>query len=279
MGKSSARQALIDKMGVPVIQATVTSGSVNTAYLAAGAGTPVVCLHGGGAGAVTWYPAVAALAEHFHVVAPDIVGYGESDKPDARYDKAFFSHWLKQFLHAVGLAKAHVIGLSQGGAVALQFALDCPEMVDKLVLVDSGGLGAKPPLMSLLSMLWLNTFPSSLANHVYARYILFDPARRDPDHARYSLEVLRRAGGKKAFSQGRGAAVSAFSSAALGSIQHRTLLIWGEDDRLFPVACAAKAAALMPNATLCRIANAGHLPLMDQPAAFNQAVMSFLLAR
>ena len=277
MRKLDYRQALIDRIGASVTQATVMAGSVNTAYLSAGAGFPVICLHGGGAGAVTWYPSIGPLAQHFRVVTPDIVGYGESDKPDASYDRAYFASWLKQFLDALGITRAHIVGLSQGGAIALQFTLDNPEMVDKLVLIDSGGLGAKSPLMSIVGMLWLNTLPSSWANRFYSRYILFNPDNRDPNHGRYSVEVLKAAGGKKAFSQGRGAAVSALTEEALRKIQNKTLMIWGENDRLFPIEFAAKAVAMMPDAELYSIKDAGHLPMMDQPAVFNRAVAKFLL--
>lgn len=107
------RQALIDKIEPPVIQGTVMAGSVKTTYLSSGAGQTLICLHGAGAGAVTWYPSIGVLSKHFHVIAPDIVGYGESDKPDASYDRVYFSKWLKDFLSALGIAKAHVVGLSQ----------------------------------------------------------------------------------------------------------------------------------------------------------------------
>lgn len=279
MPEPNYRQAIIDQIDTSVTQANVMAGSVNTAYLSAGTGYPVICLHGGGAGAVTWYPSIVSLAQHFQVIVPDIVGYGESDKPDASYDKAYFACWLKQFLDAIGVTKAHLVGSSQGGAIALQLTLNHPEMVDQLVLVDSGALGAKPPLMSMLGLLWLNTFPSSLANHFYSRYILFKPENRDPKLGRYSLKVLKGVGGKKAFSQGRGAAVSALSDEALHDIQHNTLMIWGEKDRLFPIEYALKATAIMPNAELYVIKDAGHLPMMDQPAVFNQAVVGFLLKK
>jgi len=276
MQKKNSRQALIDKTNVSVKQANVMAGSVNTAYLSAGMGFPVICLHGGGAGAVTWYPSIGPLSKKFHVIVPDIVGYGESDKPDATYDRAYFCTWLKHFLESLEISKAHIMGLSQGGAIALQFAIDSPGTIDKLILVDSGALGSKSPLLSILGMVWLNTLPSSTANRFYSRYLLFNPENRDVNHGLYSVEVLKRKGGKKAFSQGRGSAVSALPEADLCKIQNKTLVIWGENDRLFPVKYGAKAVKTMPNAKLLSIKNAGHLPLMDQPAVFNQAVADFL---
>ncbi len=202
------RQALINKMGDSVTQSKILADSIETAYLSSGSGYPLICLHGAGAGSVTWYPSMGPFSQHFHVIAPDIVGYGESQKPDATYTKAYFSKWLKEFISALAITKAHILGLSQGGAIALQFVMDNPTMVDKLVLVDAGGLGAQPSFAAFFGMLWLNTYPSLLANRYYSRYLLFDTDHRDPNHAHYSVEVLKKNGGRKAFTQGKGPAVS-----------------------------------------------------------------------
>jgi pimeloyl-ACP methyl ester carboxylesterase len=276
MRRSAYRQALIDKIDCLVKQDQITVGSVNTAYLSAGEGLPVILLHGAGAGAVTWYSSIGAVSKNYHVIAPDIVGYGESDKPDAPYDRAYFSTWLNEFLSALKISKAHFVGLSQGGAIALQFALDYPEMINKLVLVDAGGLGAQPSFASFLGMLWLNTFPSFLANRFYSRFILFNPNNRDPNHGRYSVEVIKGKGGKNAFQQGRGAAVSTISKDLLRQIEKDTLIIWGENDQLFAFEHGEAGAKVMPNARLCRIPCAGHLPLMDQPELFNAILLEFL---
>ncbi|OMH31673.1 alpha/beta fold hydrolase [Motiliproteus sp. MSK22-1] len=276
MSKENYRQELIEKIEVPVQQGQIMAGLVKTTYLSAGEGPVVICLHGAGAGAVTWYPSISVIAQNFHVIAPDIVGYGESDKPDGAYDRPYFSAWLKEFMSALEISKAHIVGLSQGGAVALQFALDNPEMVDKLVLVDSGALGAQPSVLPFIGMIWLNSFPSLLANRFYSRYILHNPDNRDPNHGYYSVEVIKREGGKKAFTQGRGAAVSAISEDSLGQIQSDTLIIWGEKDRLFSIEHGEAAARMIPNATFHPIQDAGHLPLMDQPEAFNKALLEFL---
>lgn len=276
MRRSDSRQALIDKIDCSVKQGQISAGSVNTAYLSAGEGLPVIFLHGAGAGAVTWYPSIGAVSKSYHVIAPDIVGYGESDKPDAPYDRAYFSKWLNEFLSALNISKEHVVGLSQGGAIALQFALDNPDMIDKLVLVDAGGLGARLPFASFLGMLWLNIFPSSLANRFYSRFILFNPDSRDPNRGQYSVEVIKKTGGKNAFQQGRGAAVSTISENLLRQIKKDTLIIWGENDQLFAIEHGEAAAKAMPNARLCRIPCAGHLPLMDQPEIFNATLLEFL---
>ncbi|MBU2712997.1 alpha/beta fold hydrolase [Zooshikella harenae] len=276
MNTLNYREALIEKIETPIQQGRVAANSVMTSYISAGAGFPVVLLHGAGAGAVTWYPSISAIAEKFHVIAPDIVGYGESDKPSGAYDRPYFSAWLKGFLSALKITKAHIVGLSQGGAIALQFALDYPDLVDKLVLVDAGALGAKPSFMPFLGMLWMNSAPSRLANSFFSRYLLFKPEKRDPNHGYYSIEVLKQKGGKNAFTQGRGSAVSAIPEESLQQIKSETLIIWGENDQLFSVEYGETAARIIPNATFYRIQEAGHLSLMDQPEIFNKALLDFL---
>ncbi len=236
----------------------------------------MVCLHGGGAGAVTWYPSISVLAEHFHVIAPDIVGYGESDKPNAAYDRPYFASWLRDFFLALGIPKAYVIGLSLGGAISLQFSLENPEMVEKLVLVDSCALPAKTSFGFLFGLYWLYSFPSVAANRYISRYLVAKLENIDPNFGPYSLQVVKKPGGRNVFWQGRGAAVSVMPEEELRQIQHQTLIIWGEDDKVFSIASGEAAAQIMPNAKFHRIQDAGHIPFMDQPEVFNDVVLQFL---
>lgn len=274
--KENYRQNLINKIEGLVEQKEITIGTIKTTYLLSGNGEPVIFLHGAGAGAVTWYPTINTISKNFQVIAPDIVGYGESDKPDAPYNRPYFSMWLKDFLKELNISKAHIVGLSQGGAIALQFAIDNPEMVNKLVLVDSAGLGAKVSFWPLIGTIWMNSFPSSLANRFNSRFILHKPINRDPNHSSYSIAVLKYKGGKNAFKQGRGSAVSKISEELLKQIENETLIIWGKDDKLFSVEYGEEAAKIIPNAKLSVIQDAGHLPLMDQTEIFNKILGDFL---
>jgi pimeloyl-ACP methyl ester carboxylesterase len=270
------RAALIMKMGISVDRGEVISGSVKTAYLSAGSGSTVVLLHGAGAGAITWYRSIGAIAKTFHVIAPDIVGYGESDKPSAPYDRPYFSKWLNDFLLEMKICKTHIVGLSQGGAIALHFAIEYPDKVDKLALVNSAGLGSKVSFWPLVGTVWMNTFPSAMANRFNSRYILNKPENRDSNHSLYSVAVIKYAGGKNAFKQGRGAAVSKIPEESLRQIKNETLILWGKIDKLFSVESGIKAAKLIPNAKFKLIQDAGHLSLMDQPQLFNEILLEFL---
>lgn len=270
------RQNLIDRIDTPVKQREVFAGTIKTTYLSAGQGIPVILIHGGGGGAVTWHQSIAAIAKHFQVIAPDVVGYGESDKPDAEYDRPYYSAWLRHFLTELNIGKAHIVGLSQGGAVALQFATDYPQTVDKLILVDSAALGGKPPFLSFISMLWMNSFPSRIASRFFSRYLLFDSRKRDTNLTDYSIAVIKKPGGKNAFFQGKGRVVSPIPVDQLRRINSETLLIWGEDDKFFSAETAQQAVKVLPNAKLRMLKNAGHLSLTDQPKLFNRVVLDFL---
>ncbi|TCM60669.1 2-hydroxy-6-oxo-octa-2,4-dienoate hydrolase [Acinetobacter calcoaceticus] len=274
------RQGLIKQMNTPVEQHEIIVDSVKTAWLSAGnehaTGETIVLLHGAGAGAVTWYPSIASIAQHYPVIAPDIVGYGESDKPNAAYDRSYYVNWLNGFLTSLNLTKISLVGLSQGAAIAMQFALDFPEKVNKLVLVNSAGFGAKPKFLPFLGMVWMNVLPSSLANHFASRYLLVQPKLKHKYHGLYSVEVAKSLGGKNAFLQGKGQAVAEISKHELQSIQHKTLVIHGEDDQFFPIKYSQFAAEIIPNAIFKPIQHAGHMPLMDQTEIFNRTLVDFL---
>jgi 4,5:9,10-diseco-3-hydroxy-5,9,17-trioxoandrosta-1(10),2-diene-4-oate hydrolase len=277
--KANYRKNLINKIEGLVEEREITCGTIKTAYLSAGNGYPVILLHGAGAGAITWYPSISNVAKDFQVIVPDIVGYGESDKPNAPYDRPYFSKWLKDFLKELNISKAHIVGLSQGGAIALQFTIDNPEMVDKLVLVDSAGFGSTVSFWPFAGLLWMNSFPCSKADRFNSRYILHNPANRDPNHSLYSIAVLKDKGGKNVFKQGKGSAVSKISEESLQKIKNETLIIWGRNDRLFPVEYGVMAAKIIPNAKIHQISEAGHLSMIDQPEIFNKILSDFLKSK
>ena len=111
--KKTHRRNLINKIEGLVEQREATIGTIKTTYLLCGNGEPVIFLHGAGAGAVTWYPSIHTISKNFQVLAPDIVGYGESDKPDAPYNRPYFSKWLKDFLKELKISKDGVIQIGR----------------------------------------------------------------------------------------------------------------------------------------------------------------------
>ena len=99
MERIALLQKVLRQIGVPIERLSVQGAHIKTNYLSAGVGKPVILLHGGdaGAGGIRWYPVIGPLSACFRVIVPDVVGYGESDKPFASYDRSFFSAWLKNY--------------------------------------------------------------------------------------------------------------------------------------------------------------------------------------
>ena len=275
MSVHPALQNLIDRIGVPVERNTVLAGAVRTVYLAAGQGEPLVLLHGASSSGITWYPVIAALAAHYRVLAPDMVGHGETDRPDGAYDRQYYSAWLAGFFDGIGLDSAHVMGHSLGGAVALQFALQFPERVRRLVLVDAAALGRGVPVSVALAFLRSALFPSRAAGERIGQLAVYDPQKLDPffeEYRRYT-PVRQRPG--RAFWRG-GRTVAMVATEDLQRLKPPTLIIWGREDRFLPVAHGGRAAEAIPNARLHVIPEAGHVSFLDQPQAFCQAVLEFL---
>jgi len=117
-------------------------GAINTRYWHQGdQGAPVILIHGLGVSADIWMHNIEALAQRYRVYVPDVIGFGKTDKPDTEYTAALFATFINDFMSALNIEKPTLIGNSLGGGIALQYTLLYPDKVDKLVLVDSAGLG------------------------------------------------------------------------------------------------------------------------------------------
>ena len=278
METATLRKKLITSGGFTVEQKTVLAGNIKTFYLSAGTGEPLVLLHGAGGGAVLWGPIIDLLSKHFHVIAPDVVGYGESDKPDAAYNKKYFSTWFRSFCDSLNMKKINLLGNSQGGAIAMQFTLDNPDRVKKLILVGSAGLGAwgiSPGAM--FKMAAANIFPTKQTVQKIVEYLVHKTDNFPGDDGiAYLLEVIRSPGGKLPFVNGKGRAVAPFSSDKLRQIMNPALIIWGAKDRILPVSHGKKGHDKMPDARLRIIPDAGHTPFIDLPEEFKDIILHFI---
>ncbi len=278
MATMKGLQPIINRMSVPVEVDTVSADGVRTSYLVAGTGPPVVLLHGAMGAGVTWHPVIGALAEHFCVIAPDVVGHGESDDAPVPADRLCLAAWLAHFMDAIGVERGHVVGHSMGGAIALRFALDYPTRLDRLAAVDAAGLAIRVPVSVALAFLWFGLFPSRAASLRLARLAVYDITNIDLIMGEYLMQVLARPGRRSLRSlvrRHRGAAMP-LTREELAGITTPTLLIWGADDRFFDVGVGRAAADRIPGAQLHVIPRAGHVPFFDQPAEFNAVLIRFL---
>jgi pimeloyl-ACP methyl ester carboxylesterase len=249
-------------------------------YLEAGSGPNVILLHGLGADANNWVMNTAALAKSFHVFIPDQIGFGESDKPPINYRVGTLVDFLDGFYKKVGITKATVVGNSLGGWTAMAFTLAHPDKVERMVLVDSAGysfekLGTPKPTIETMDGLNPSTVAGSktvlaliLANKALATNQaaeqLFATHLRNRDG--YTIERFIE-------SVHRGEDVV---DGKLGAIKVPTLIIWGREDALTPLAEGKLLAAEIAGSELVILDNCGHIPQFECAAPFNGTLLKFL---
>ena len=256
-------------------QQTVMVHGHKLAYYEAGKGSPVILLHGLGADSRHWAANIDALSRNFRVITLDQIGYGQSDKPLMRYSVEHFSDYLYGFLQAVKIPKASVVGNSLGGWVALDFTIRHPEMVDKVVLVDAAGLHPTtalnmppggPKTLTTLNTRWF--FNLMEANKEWATTDLgpdaFERHVQNGDSYTVASSVAEMTTGRD------------FEDKKLGKIQVPTLIIWGRDDLLIPLAMGERFHKGIAGSQMIILDGTGHIPMVGKPAEFNQAVRKFL---
>lgn len=278
MKAEKLRQNLISCIGIPVKEEWAEAGTVKTHYLSAGKGDPVILIHGHSVtGAITWGSVISSLSPYFRVVAPDVVGYGESEKPSASYSRSYFANWLGNFLDALKIKKANLVGISQGGAISLQYTIDNPDRVDRLVLINSAGLGKWiPPIGFALSMAFRYIYPSYIASRWNSRYMVKNPKNINKTLIDYGITLSKKWESGRTIVHGRGKSALPFSDHSLCRIKQPTLFLCGEDDRIMPHCLSERAQRIIPNAQIRIIPEAGHSLFFDQPEKFNNEIIKFL---
>jgi len=274
------RNEILEYYNLQVDHGFIDACGIRTFYLATGSGRPVVMIHGAGGGGALWAPVINQLRRNFRIMIPDVVGYGESDKPNGRYDRSFYAGWLRGFMDAMGLKQASLVGNSQGGAIAAQFAMDNPARTAHLVLVCSAGLCPLRALgwPAIIDMMRAQLFVSERSMLRLARHLVFDTSRFPLDSAVHYLEaVADMPGGKRPFLNGRGRAVRPFKRVELGRVRCPTLILWGAEDRIIRPAAASIRAPGIAGAAVELMPTAGHTPFIDQPALFTRHLTEFIL--
>jgi 2-hydroxy-6-oxonona-2,4-dienedioate hydrolase len=256
--------------GLPPEKVAAVFGE-NIRYYEFGQGPVVILLHGLGSVKGIWLANVGALASKYHVYAIDQIGFGHSDKPLLEYKIATFVDFLQGFMQAQNINKATLVGNSLGGWIALDFAAQHPEMVEKLVLVDSAGLSSmREPAVDLnaSSVAGMRTVLESV---FYNKQMVTDQTvlRVFTDHVRnndgYTIQRLQA-----------GLVMPQFEDTKLAAIHAPTLVVWERQDELLPVAAGEKLRDSIAGAKLTVFDQCGHVPQLEKAAEFNQALLDFL---
>ncbi len=216
-------------------------------YLKTGSGPPVVLIHGGASDSQDWVSTMAALSGRFSLYAPDLLGYGQSERNKSGYYLTDFTDFLEGFINALKLERPVLAGHSLGGRFCLDVALRDQAKVSKLVLIDTTGLGNM----------------SALGNALQIFFWGYRKALRRPQ----PFPTFRMKPGEKFHHN---------YNQELRGLKVPTLLVWKSGDLYLPVAIARRAVKIIPGAKLAVLKGVGHAPHKGDTQAFNKILGDFL---
>lgn len=255
-------------------------GAPRLAYEQAGAGETVVFMHGIGGNRSNWREQLTAVGTAFHALAWDARGYGDSDDYPEDLSFPLFAADLLRLLDHLGVAQAHLVGLSMGGRIALDFYESHPQRVASLVLCDTfpGYDSSVTPeqreafIRSRQQPLLEGKTPRDIAPLVAPTLLSQHATPAALQRLTDSMTALHKESYLKAI-----AAMTRYEPVAkLEAIRVPTLVVCGDEDKLTPPAVSQQMAEAIPAAQLCILEQAGHLSNIEQPAAFNAALLDFL---
>lgn len=258
-------------------------------YIVKGEGRPLLLIHGYGAAIWVWEKQIEILSQSYRVYALDLIGYGYSDRPKIDYTPDAYIHFLRDFMDAVGIEKATLIGNSMGGGIAWAMAIFFPERVEKLVLIN-----CVPP--DVLERVKNESFRTlvTIKDIPLLPYLVI--GSRSKNSIKWILqeclaniklitpEVLNRQYQLSKIKGTTWALYSTFKNASnakglkdyLSRIDHPTLLIWGKWDLIFPPAVGEELHQAIRGAKFKVIDKSGHMPMWETPEEVNQEILSFL---
>jgi pimeloyl-ACP methyl ester carboxylesterase len=257
---------------LPELRSTTVFGRT-IKYYDVGSGPPLLLIHGIGGDADEWVFCLEPFSASHRVIALDLLGFGRSDKPLIDYHIAGFVEVVDQFLQALKLERAAILGESLGGWIASAFALEFPHIVEKLVLIDAAGVWDN------LRGLPIDVRVSTRAHPREIFQFLFHDKRLAVDwliDLSYQLHLER----------GDGYTIDSILRSqesgrerldeVIGKLDVPTLIVWGEQDRMLPLEIGQNLHRLIPNSQLEVIPECGHLPMLEKPAELAARVVKFL---
>jgi len=261
---------------------TAAVDGVTATYLEAGTGPVLLLVHGWAGNIYNWKEVILPLSQNFRVIAVDLPGSGQSSCDSGRqYTTTAYADFLAHFLDALQIKKASVLGNSMGGQVAAEFALNYPDRIEELILCDAAGAGNFPGLFKLAGVVMTGRTVIPLIHLVFP--VKEEKLLKQPESERLRVRLAEeryssdaRACTGRALSASMKSMVRHDLSDRLGRIHAPTLVIWGSNDDLLPVATADRFAAKIAGSKKVIIAGGVHTPMQWKPAEFTAAVMRFL---
>ncbi|WP_347271305.1 alpha/beta fold hydrolase [Rhizorhabdus histidinilytica] len=267
----------------PEIANSIAAGAIRTNYHDQGEGAPVVLIHGSGPGVsawANWRLNIGPLARAKRVIAPDMVGFGFTDRPEGvTYGKDLWVKHLADLLDALGIEQTDLVGNSFGGGLAIAFAIRYPQRVRRMILM--GSVGVSFPLTDGLDAVWgyqpsIGNMRKLLDIFAYDRTLVNDELAE----LRYKASV--RPGFQESFSSmfpaPRQAGIDALASdeSEIAKLVQPALLIHGREDKVIPAEASRRLFELLPNAELHMFGKCGHWTQIEHTERFNMLVADFL---
>jgi len=259
-------------------------------YEERGKGSPLLLIHGFGASTYTWRFVAPELAKTHWVIAVDLKGFGQSDKPfDERYSIFDQAELLAQLIEEKDLRNLTLVGHSFGGGVALLLALQANKRLDgritRLVLLDSIAYPQHIPVffrlldVPLVSQLGVRMVPPSVQTRVALEIAYFDDSKIDPAEIEAYAAPLKTAAGKHAIIHSARQILPediAELSESYKTIELPTLILWCDHDRIVPLEVGLRLRRTLPNSTLRLVEDCGHMPQEEQPASTLSQILGFI---
>lgn len=253
-----------------------STNNISLYYEIQGEGPPLVFLHGLGSSIQDWENQINYFEKKYQTITPDLRGHGKSDKPKGHYTVPLFSADIMQFIKTVINQPVHLVGHSLGGMIAFQLAVDHPELLISLTIINSGPSVIFPSLVSrvrfLMRLLSVRLFGMHQISHALAKILFPHPAQNQ-----LRMQFIHRwmENDPHAYLNSLHAFHDWDVTAKLTSIQCPTLII-GSDHDYTPIAYKDFYTRLIPNAELANIPNSYHMANLDQPDEVNKALDNFL---
>ena len=262
----------------------IDAGGYRTHYHESGDGDTLLFVHGSGPGVTAWANwrlAMPVFARNFHVLAPDVLGFGYSDRPAGiTYGKDVWVAHLIAFLEAKGVRTAHIVGNSMGGGFAIALAVRRPDLVDRLVLMGSSGLPF--PITPGLEAVWGYEPGRESMRTLIAEYFAYDRSIATDNlvELRYAASIQPgfQESYRRMFPPPRQTGVDDLATPVddIRRITAPMLLIHGREDRVIPPAVSYELLGLLPNAQLHVFGHCGHWTQIERMTEFNALVDAFL---
>jgi pimeloyl-ACP methyl ester carboxylesterase len=269
--------------GIAFEPKTIDAGGIETSYLEAGSGETVLMLHGSGPGVsalANWQHNIPTLAQRFHVLAPDIVGFGTTERPeDIVYSLRTWTDHVWAFMDARGMEKARVIGNSLGGRIALQMATDQSDRIAKMVLMGTPGVGMTPT--EGLAALRAYEPSHDAMRELLRNYFAVDPAMITDELVQIRYEASIADGAYEAyramfFDPRHAGSELGITEDEVRAIATPTLLIHGREDKVVALQVSVAMLGLLPNADLHVFSACGHWTQIERADEFSAVVSDYL---